>query len=226
MKKDYPEDRTIAVTGRAALKAKPDTAVLSADLCGTEKEYSDAVSRAVNKLRKFKKAMKDCGIRESDIRTSSLSISPVYDTKTDESGRTSREFRGYSYSHSVEVEVGLDDKVLGDAVQAMAEYDIDSDLRISYKLKDVSIYKNQLIEAAIAEAISKATLICSSLKVVLGPVINIEYSFNDDISLYDAGVMKPKMASAMLMEKASLDDMINPQDIELRDSISIEWEIE
>jgi hypothetical protein len=77
---DDPEpDRTISVSGTGTVTLAPDVADLHVGVVIQRAKVKDARAAAARAMEGVVKALRDAGVGERDIRTTTLSLQPVYD---------------------------------------------------------------------------------------------------------------------------------------------------
>ena len=116
--------KTISSTGTATIKVLPDfvSVYFSIDTKGaTADEASDKNAEIVSKM---KSALLAVGINEDEIKTQGFSVYPNYDY----SGSSQR-FIGYSASHSLKVEISIDEK---DKIGSVIDSGVGAGAGISY----------------------------------------------------------------------------------------------
>jgi uncharacterized protein YggE len=80
---DDPEpDRTISVSGTGTVTLVPDVADLHVGVVIQRPKVRDARAAAATAMQGVVKALKEAGVTERDIRTTTLSLQPVYDYNT------------------------------------------------------------------------------------------------------------------------------------------------
>ncbi len=157
-----PEQSTISVSGSASTFATPDTASISLGVvtqAATAKEASDNNAASMNAVIG---ALKSLGLQDKDIRTSFLSLQPVYNY--------SREgtpiIVGYSASNSVDITTTMLDK-LGDIVDKSIASGANQVSGISFVISDErqSQIRNELLSDAANDSETKASKLAESLNV-------------------------------------------------------------
>ncbi len=157
-----PEQRTISVSGSASTFVTPDTASISLGVvteAATAKEASDNNAASMNAVIS---ALKSLGLQDKDIRTSSLSLQPVYNY--------SREgvpaIVGYSASNNVDITTTMLDK-LSDIVDKSIASGANQVNDISFVISDErqSQIRNELLGNATKDAEAQASKIAESLNV-------------------------------------------------------------
>ena len=98
---------------------------------------------------------------------------------------------------------------------------------ISYFVKDPESSKNELLGKAVADARGKASVLTSAAGVVLKDIQSIDYSWGE-INFEYQPMGKAMPMENCLMEDASADryDMnLEPDNIEVSDTVTVIWEI-
>ncbi len=162
VKNTAPEQRTISVSGSASTFATPDTASISLGVFtqgATAKEASDNNAASMNAVIS---ALKSLGLQDKDIRTSYLSVQPVYNY----SKEGAPAIVGYSASNNVEITTTMLDK-LGDTVDKSTASGANQVNDISFVISDErqSQIRNELLGNATADAEAQASKIAESLSV-------------------------------------------------------------
>ncbi len=156
------DQRTISVSGSASTFATPDTASISLGVvtqAATATEASDNNSASMNVVIT---ALKSLGLADKDIRTSYLSVQPVYNY----SREGAPEIVGYSASNSVDITTTMLDK-LGDIVDKSIASGANQVNDISFVISDErqSQIRNELLGNATKDAEAKAGKLAESLNV-------------------------------------------------------------
>ena len=94
---------------------------------------------------------------------------------------------------------------------------------IYFQAKDCNSLKARILENAVLDAKTSAEIISRSSGIKLGKIREIIYSwaevrFHSDFRLYDKSVQ--------LLEDESLNYDIEPKDINAKDTVIVEWDIE
>ena len=220
------EMRTIRVTGKGNLKVRPDTTRITLTLEGTDKEYGKALELSSKDTDKIKDILSKFGFDRSDLKTLNFDVNPQYESYKKQ-GTYRERLVGYTYTHILKVEFESDNERLGKILYALAKSDLTPRFRISYTVKDPEAAKNELLAKAIEDAAAKASVLTKAAGVKLKDIQNIDYSwgqinfevnpigrYSDDICCLSMGIAKE-----------SLDYDIEPDDIEVNDTVTVVWEI-
>jgi uncharacterized protein YggE len=159
----YPEQKLISVSGSASTSVIPDTASISLGVltqAATAKEASEKNAASMNAVIN---GLKNLGIQDKDIRTSFLSIQPVYNYSR-EGGVPA--IVSYSASNNVQVTTMMLDK-LGDIVDKSVAAGANQVGGISFTVSEEKQkqIRGELLENAVKDAEDKAGKLAESLRV-------------------------------------------------------------
>ena len=73
------QDSTVSVSGTGVVRVKPDTASISVGSVATALTSVQAMAEASENMGRIIKAARDAGIEDRDLRTQTISLSPVYE---------------------------------------------------------------------------------------------------------------------------------------------------
>ena len=158
-------EKTLLVTGMATASVDPDLLTVNFGIEIQKPTAKQALDENSQMMKNVISALRTVGITESEISTSSLSISPVYEYINDELvGSKTRELVGYKVSNTISVEtekLNLAAAIIDNGVNAGVNR-VDS---VHYSLspqKQMDL-KDDLLEQAITNAESKAQKALSPL---------------------------------------------------------------
>lgn len=155
----YPSrEKTISVTGTATTQVKPDELQIQFGVETQEKTAKDALDANSEAMNKVVDAIKNAGIIDSEISTSSLNIYPIYDSiQEKETGRYTQELVGYRVSNILRVETTKLDQaasIIDNAVAAGVNR-VDS-VYFTLSPQTSAKIKDDLLDKAVVNAKSKA----------------------------------------------------------------------
>jgi uncharacterized protein len=155
----------ITVTGTGKATTVPDQAGFWFGVETRRKTASEAVAANSLGMRKLIAALQNAGVREQDIQTAEVSLSPDY-------SKSGSDVIGYvaTNSVSVTVKVGEAGSVVDAAVAAGADQVNGPTLT---KTESESLYRNAL-RAAVDDARGRAEVLAHAAGVEVGAVISIE----------------------------------------------------
>lgn len=218
-------ERTIRVTGRGALKLRPDFVRLNLELTGKEAEYDKAVAKAAELTETVAAAAGKHGFERKDVKTLSLDVDPKYEYYEDRKDR-SRHSRlvGYRYTHRVKIEFPIDNERLGQLLYTLSHTDARPEIGIQFFVSDVEAAKNELLAKAVRDSRAKAEILASAAGVALGEIETIDYS-RGEIELVSRRVAYCGAGAADCCEENSYALAVEPDDIDVDDSVTIVWSI-
>ena len=220
--------RTIRVTGKGQLKVRPDMTRVTISLEGTYPEYSETLRRSSQDTEQLKDLLSTFGFERSVLKTLNFSVDTKYESYT-EKGVYKQRFAGYVFRHLMKVEFPSDNDRLGKILYALAHCQVKPEFRLSYTVSDPEAAKNKLLGSAVADAREKASVLTQSAGVVLKDIQSIDYSWGEIDFEYrpmDRMLAADMCLTMPLTAKANSYDMdIEPDDIEVSDTVTVLWEI-
>lgn len=218
--------RTIKVTGKGQIKVKPDMTRITLSLEGVYPDYSETLRRSSEDTERLKDLLTKFGFDRSDLITLSFSVNIKY-VKNKETSNKQR-FIGYEYNHLMKVEFDSDNDRLGKLLYALAHCSVKPEFRLSYTVKDPESAKNILLGKAVADAKGKADVLTQAAGTVLKDIQSIDYSWGQiDFEVRPVyGMIRAEENGLPMPTGAGSYDMdIEPDDIEVSDTVTVIWEI-
>lgn len=219
--------RTIRVTGSGMLKLKPDTTKVSITLEGFYLDYSETLRHSSENTETLKDLLSAFGFERSDLKTLNFSVDTEYEGYEEE-GIFKQRLKGYRFHHYFKIEFDSDNERLGKILYTLANSELNPEIRISYTVKDHEKAKNDLLGKAVNDAKSKAEIIACAASVSLGDIQNIEYSLgikDFEVRPMNRALMKMSDSEADNLNTSAYSLDIEPDDIEVSDSVTVIWEI-
>ena len=142
-------------------------------------------------------------------------------------GTYKQRFVGYRFRHLLKVEFDSDNERLGKILYALGNCELKPEFRISYTVKDPEAAKNELLGKAVKDAKEKAVVITAAAGVILKDIQSIDYSWGEiefEVSPMNR-LMKACAPVPSACEDACYDLDIEPDDIEVADTVTVVWEI-
>ena len=216
--------RTIRITGKGQIKVKPDMTRLTITLEDNYREYSETLKHSSEATKQIKDLFLAFGFEKSRLKTLSFNIDTEYKNYK-EHDDYKRIFVGYSYRQVLKIEFDSDNKLLGKILYALANSPLHPEFRISYTVKDPEAAKNRLLSKAMQDAKEKAFVLSQAADVTLKDIQSIDYSFVElDFQVNSIQNMLPSKASVPSMQDYDIE--IEPDDIDVTDSVTVVCEIE
>lgn len=200
-------DRFISVTGEGMAKAAPDTFTVSGEFAGTFKEYEDAVAASASAATGLRKAIGEAGFDMDDLRTTRLSVDPVYRSEGEV-----RVFHGYRFVHGIRITEPLDGESLGRLIGALVSCRGAPEFRVTYSVSDPSGAESAARQAAVKDARRKAKELAAAAGVSLGELVSVSYHSSPS-------------HPAMLGARMAVNVDAVPEDAVFEDSVTMVWQI-
>lgn len=217
--------RTIRVTGKGQIKVRPDMTRITMSLEGLYKDYSETLRLSSEDTEMLKDILSGLGFERSDLKTVNFNVDTEYESYKDRDGSYKQRFTGYRYRHMMKVEFDSDNDRLGRILYALANGKVRPEFRISYTVKDPEATKNTLLGKAVKDAREKASVLTEAAGIGLKEIQSIDYSWGEIDFEYrpmDGGIL----AERCIAEPTAAYSMnIEPDDIEVSDTVTVVWEI-
>ena len=218
--------RIITVKGTGNVSARPDYIVLSLNIEAISETYDRAMTEASERIKKLQDAAVLVGYEKSDLKTTSFNVQTRYENVKDRQGNYKREFAGYACSYHLKLAFNFDSKQLAKVISAIADCGAQPELSIAFTVKKPARVREELLISATENARAKAEILCKASGSTLGQLLNIDYSWGElnvfSRTSYDVeDCIQPLMA----MSKCAAPE-IEPDDIDVTDSVAFIWEIQ
>lgn len=166
-----PTNHTITVTGEGSVEVVPDIALINFGVSFMDLDPQKAMDGLTTKANAIVKTLTDLGIAKEKIKTSNLSLYPVY-SYNPQTGKSTLE--GYRASESFVVEVSISDA--GKTLSSVVKAGVSEIGGISFDSSNRDALKLKAIENAMKNATDKAnaSLKGSSYKITGIKSISIE----------------------------------------------------
>ena len=217
--------RTIRVTGKGQIKVRPDMTQITMSLEGLYKDYNETLRLSSQDTETLKDILSGFGFERSDLKTLNFSVDTEYESYKDRDGSYKQRFTGYRYRHMLKVEFDSDNERLGKILYALANGKVRPEFRISYTVKDPEATKNTLRGKAVKDAREKASVLTEAAGIGLKDIQSIDYSWGEIDFEYrpmDGGILAER---CMAEPTAAYSLDIEPDDIEVSDTVTVVWEI-
>lgn len=217
--------RTIKITGKGQIKVKPDVTRITITLEDQFNEYEETLCRSSEDTEKLRELVQTLGFEKTDLKTLRFNVDPAYESYQENNEYKSR-FVGYEYCHNMKLEFESDNDRLGKILYALAHCPLNPQFRLSYTIKDPEATKNKLLGKAVSDAKEKAVVLANASGVQLKDIQNVDYSWGR----IDVEIEPIRLASSKVCKCSELVDNyslgIEPEEIDLSDTVTIIWEIE
>ena len=219
--------KTIRVTGKGQIKVRPDQTRITVTLEEKYPEYADALYHSSRDTDDLKQILSKEGFEKKDLKTLSFDIDAEYEGYH-EDGIYRQKLVGYRYRHVMKVDFDSDPERMGRVLYALAHGSLTPEIQISYTVKDREAAKNRLLGKAVEDARQKAELLAEAAGVTLGSLINVNYSWaepNFEVRPMNRALMGANGAAPMA-KTSGYDLNLEPDDLELSDTVTLTYEID
>jgi len=213
----------LTVSGNSQVEATPDVATVRIGILHQSNTAKDAQDEANRTGQAILKAIGALGVSQQQIRTSRLTIVPVYQQRQGNSN-FSEAPRIVGYSASNIISVTLENLALiGPVVDAGLDNGANQLEGVQFGLKNDGPVREQALRLAIAEASGKAAAMASALSVMLGPPLEVSEGGVSVVPYEATGEIQPAVFAAA---RASTPTPVSPGQLTIRASVSIRYRIE
>ncbi len=216
--------RTIRVTGKGLLQVHPDTTRITMTVRACCREYEETLRGAAEQTEILEDTLKPLGFDRTDLKTLSFDVEPSYESYKEKNAYKQR-LIGYEAEHVVKVEFESDNGRLGKILYALANSPLYMQFRLSYTVKDPEAVKNELLAKAIQDARDKAKVLSSAAGLKLGAIQSVDYSWGRIDFEVRPMSSKMELCEAASAPCGSYDMNIEPDDIDVEDTVTVIWEI-
>ena len=219
-------ERTIRVTGRGKMNVKPDTIELNIFVSKVYPEYAEAMEASAEMTEVLKAAAEHAGFDPRDLKTTGFSVNMNYEGVYDEKGNWKNKFAGYRYDHNLALRFDADNVKLGKMLWELSDCGADAEISINHTVKDPEPVRNELLAKAVKDSHTKAEVLAAASGVSLGDIISVDYSWGE-MQIYNRTVDNLTFGSnsKISMTEESFDMDIEADDIHIRDTVTVIWEI-
>jgi len=209
-----PDERvsTLSVRGSGEVSVPPDLALVRVGVLAQDAQAKVAQQQVNGAVDKIFAKLRELEIRDRDLRTVELQISPVYSQVRNEESRIT----GYRASNVVQVTVRELDK-LGSVIDGALGAGGNRIDGVWFSLEQDREARTQALERAVEDARTKASAIAKSLGLRLGRVISAQ----------EAGVNTgPVENFRVFAAETSSATPTAPGEIRVNGQVSLEYELE
>lgn len=219
-------ERTIRVTGKGKISVKPDRIRLLLNLEDIRETYDETLQQSTEQVEILKDTFENLGFARTDLKTLSFNVDTKYESYRDKNNDWKQRFEGYEFKHSMKIEFDADNKQLGKVLYALAHCPVRPEFRINYTIKDPEAAKNELLGKAVTDSKVKAKVLTEAIGVEIGEVITIDYSWGEvDFVINPMNKLMESCTSYNCEDSSSYDIDIEPDDIDVSDTVTVVWSI-
>lgn len=212
----------ISVTGEGRALAKPDVATITFGVTSQAEKSQDAVNQNNPKMNAVIKSIKDSGVEDKDVRTTSYNLYPVYGSERVEPlyyPITNNKIVGYRLDQQVEVKIRNFDKI-NEIVDKATSSGANTVGSLQFAVDDIEKVKEEARAKAIKQAKEKAAVLASQTGLKIEKLINISEGYGPK-QIYRLG-----MGGAMAKESSVAPaPQIEPGQTEINISVTLTYRI-
>ena len=219
--------RTMKVTGKGQIRVHPDMTRIVITLEGICFEYGEALHKSAEDTEQLKEMLSQFGFNRSDLKTLAFNVDTEYESYKQNDVYKQR-FLGYKFRHLMKLEFDSDNQRLGRILYALAASPVQPEFRLGYTVKDPEKAKNLLLGKAVADAKEKAAVLASAAGITLGDIQSVDYSWGEidfEVRPMNRTLMAEECLESSISTEGSYDLDIEPDDIDVADTVTVLWEI-
>ncbi len=210
---------SITTTGVASTEVVPDIATISIGVDTERPHAADAARENARATQAIVGEIKAQGIEAKDIRTLSITLSPVYDETSDANGHIKRSMRGYAARNLISVRIRDVTKAGALASQLMDKGANNFEgIEFDYSQKDAKY--EALRGDAVRDALRKANSYVGAVGIKLGRILEIATQPPPEPV---TGAMSPRMLGAARAPAPAIP--VEPGVQTLRTEVQVTWEL-
>jgi uncharacterized protein YggE len=216
---------TITVSGKGEIMVKPDIALISLGVTEDEKTVVAAQDLATKKMNDAIQILKDNGVLEKDIKTTSYNISPRYEyVRASQFDNPAlypygkQVLAGYTVSQNVDVKI-RDLTKAGDILAKVGQIGLDNVSGLQFMVDNEDAVKIQARDQAITDAKTNAKKLAKALGVRLADLVS--FNENGNYPIY----ARMDMVSSKVAGTASVAPEIPTGENTITSNVTLVYEI-
>lgn len=217
--------RTITVRGVGNVSARPDYIKISMTIESIRKDYDKAMEDASERIAKLQDVAIRSGYTKEDLKTTSFNVDTRYESVKDRQGNYKRVFAGYACIYHLKLAFDFDNIQLAKVISSIANSGANPELSIAFTVKNPAKVSEELLESAALNARAKAEILCRASGSEIGQLISIDYNWGElNIVSRTSYEMEDCLMPLAAMDKCCAPE-IEPDDIDVSDTVAFTWEI-
>ncbi len=172
-------ENTITVSATGEVYAKPDLALTTFSVITEAETVDEAMSQNITKMNMIIDSIKNQGVEEKDLKTTSFNIYPRYEWQKDvqipPSPQGERVLVGYEIQQSLQVKI-RDMEKIGDIIEKATQSGANQVGNLQFTIDKEDELKDQARAQAIEKAKNKAKELASQLGISLIRISNFQES--------------------------------------------------
>ena len=215
-------NRLITVRGTGNLSVKPDLIIITMKLESQQYDYEKTMELAAISLQTLQEAIQLAGFDKKDLKTTSFNITTHYKSYRDKDNNYQSVFDGFICEQGLKLEFDYNTDTLSKVLTSIAKAPSEPNVKIQFSVKNKAAVSEELLINATENAKQKAEILARASEVKLGDIISIDYNWGE-LHLYSS--TKFNMDDESMVLSDSFAPEIEPDDINVSDSVTFVWEI-
>ena len=218
-------ERTIRVTGKGKISITPDMIRLLINQTNVLNTYDGALRDSADSKAYLNEAFIKLGFKKEDLKTTYFNVDTKYERYRDNRDNWREKFIGYEYVHRMKLEFPRDNELLGKVLGVMARCEGEPEFSLQFTVSDPEAAKNELLAKAVKDSKTKADVLSNAAGVSLGEIMTVDYSWGE-LDIYSRPVEDLRCLAKQNIDEC--DDTgfdIDPDDIDLTDTVTVLWAI-
>ncbi len=221
-------ERTIRVTGKGNISLSPDTIRIMITQSSVEQTYETAVKASADAKNILTEALGTLGFKKEDLKTLYFNVDSETESYQAKDKSWKRRLIGYRYKHRMKIEFPKESDLLGKVLAVIARSSSEPEFSIEYTVSNPEAAKNELLKRAVEDSGKKAKILSEAAGTKLGDVVNIDYSWGQvefvSRPVDTLGLDLPDVAEDEYI--SSIDVDIEPDDIDVSDTVTVIWSLQ
>lgn len=209
-------DRNIKVRGSARVSAAPDWVVIFFDIESRQYSYFECMTELNLRTAHLRSELQKVGLEKESLKTTQFKITTNFERTKDKNV-----FRGYRAKHDLNVEFPFDKEYLNRVLNVLGRTESETSFRVLFKVKDPEPFRQQALAEAVKNCRQKAEVLADAAGVKLGELQHIDYSWSELRFEHRMDICR---SDYLLSSPAPAYD-IEPEDVDISDSVTVIWSI-
>lgn len=218
-------NRMITVKGVGSTSVKPDYITLSMTIESLRKDYNEAMEDAAQRIVKLQNVIVFLGYKKEDLKTICFKVDTRYENVRDRQGDYRRVFSGYAVIYRLKLSFDMDSKQLAKVLDAISKSWVKPELSIAFTVKEPAKVSEAVLVSATQNAKAKAEILCEASGQELGQLLSIDYNWGEINVLSRTSYEMDDGILALEAGMAFAAPEIEPDDIDVSDTVTFIWEI-
>lgn len=214
--------RSMTITGIGKVIARPNLIWIHMDIVTKDMDYDTAMDQAAIKHEQLRHSLVAIGIDQQDLKTIDFSINTNYITEMDRNANPRRIFDGYIIHHRLLVELYFDMKLLSTVIDAITDSKSSPEFQLRFTVQDRQQMAQEVLTDAVNNAMINANILARAAGVLLRNIVSMTYGLQN---IQPFSPTQLNTAQEPLLHRSTIPLDIEPDDIEVSDTVTIVWEI-